>query len=209
MKLTAEQLKKIMPKITQANLDAYLGPLNDAMAKFEITTRARMRMFLANLAHESIELLANKENLNYSAEGLLKIFPAYFNAETAKEFAKKPEKIANRVYANRMGNGDEASGDGWKYRGKGPIQITGKNNHAAAGKALGYDFIANPDALLLPGAGSFAAAWFFHTAKCNVLADNDTPEAFLAVVKKINGGTNGLEDRKKYWELAKKAIPNE
>ena len=163
------------------------------LKKYGVTTPLRQAHLLAQLKHES-NLKPISENLNYSAEGLLKIFKKYFpTLESAKAYARKPEKIANRAYANRMGNGDEASGDGWKYRGRGFIQLTGKANYKALTDFTGTDYISNPDLLLNEADAVIAALWFWKNISGNALADADD---LLTISKRINGGTNGLEHRK-------------
>lgn len=199
-----ETLKKCLPDARQSNIDKFVDPLSKAMEKFEINTPIRQAAFLAQIAHESSSLSRVEENLNYSVTGLITTFPRYFRtAVEAEPYARKPEKIANRVYANRMGNGNEASGDGWKYRGKGPIQITGKDNHKAVGDALDYDFVSRPEDIMLPGAGAMSAAWFWKINGLNELADQGN---FEKITKRINGGLNGLEDRRQHWERIKKIL---
>lgn len=162
------------------------------LGNYGINTPLRLAHFFAQLAHES-NLKPIEENLNYSESGLLKTFPKYFNKEQAKAYARKPKNIANRVYGNRMGNGDEKSGDGYKYRGRGFIQLTGKNNYLLLTKDTRIDFLNNPDLLLTEVNAMIAALWFWSTNKLNTLADKDD---VLGITKKINGGTNGLADRK-------------
>ena len=160
-----------------------------------INTQKRLAMFFAQLDHES-GLKPISENLNYSEEGLLKTFPKYFTKETAKNYARKPEKIANRVYANRMGNGSESSGDGWKYRGRGFIQLTGKENYINAG------YVNKPDLLLNEADAMIVAVWFWTKNKLNSYADKGDVKGATRV---INGGTNGLKDREeKYIDYLKK-----
>lgn len=161
--------------------------------KYEIITYLRIAHFMAQIEHES-HLKPISENLNYSKEGLLKIFSKYFNLETASVYARKPEKIANKVYANRMGNGNELSGDGWKYRGRGFIQLTGKDNYKNLSKDTGIDFLNKPDLLLEEANALIAALWFWKKNNINKQADLDN---IINVTKIINGGTNGIEDRKK------------
>jgi putative chitinase len=170
----------------------YVPSIDKAMAEFSVTTKDRQAMFLAQLLHESAMLTATIENLNYSELGLAKVFKKYFDRNTAKKYARQPERIANRVYANRMGNGDEMSGDGWKYRGRGLIQLTGKDNYVACGNGLGVDLIKNPDYLLTPDGSARSAGWFWKTRKLNTSAD---AKDILTNTKLINGGTNGLEHR--------------
>lgn len=162
-----------------------------------INTQKRLTMFFAQLDHES-GLKPISENLNYSADGLLKTFGKYFNKETAKEYARQPQKIANRVYANRMGNGSESSGDGWKFRGRGFIQLTGKNNYIACGYAH------EPDKLLNEADAMIVALWFWNQNNLNKFADSGDVKGCTRI---INGGLNGLADRerlyKKYLEVFK------
>jgi putative chitinase len=159
--------------------------------EYEINTPLRLAHFWGQLHHES-NLKPINENLNYSATGLLKIFPKYFNEKTANLYARQPQKIANKVYSNRMGNGDEKSGDGWKYRGKGFIQITGKSNYQLLSKDLGIDYINYPEKLLNEADALISALWFWKKNGLNKLADTDN---VLSITKKINGGTNGLSHR--------------
>jgi putative chitinase len=162
------------------------------MIEFEINTPKRQAMFLAQLLHESALLTATIENLNYSELGLVKVFKNYFDRNSAKRYARQPEKIANRVYANRMGNGNEMSGDGWRFRGRGLIQLTGKDNYIACGKGLGVDLLKNPDYLLTTEGSTRSAGWFWKSRNLNRTADAGD---ILANTKIINGGTNGLEHR--------------
>jgi len=152
---------------------------------------------MAQIEHES-GLKPISENLNYSAVGLAKTFKKYFPLiQFANSMANKPEKIANYVYANRMGNGNSGSGDGWKYRGRGFIQITGKDNYTVLSKDTRIDFLNNPDLLLQEANSMISALWFWNKNKLNELADKND---ILSITKKINGGTNGLEHRKKLLE---------
>ena len=160
-----------------------------------------MAHFLAQCGHESGGFKVTRENLNYSAEGLAKIFPKYFpSVDAAKPFAKQPEKIANKVYANRMGNGDEASGEGFKFRGRGYLQVTGKQNYATLGKELGVDLIANPD-LVATNYPFDSALWFFKKNNLWVICDEGIDDIVIAKLsKRINGGTIGLDHRKKEFK---------
>ena len=185
----------------EKTIDSCLEPLNAAMEEFEINTPERMAMFLAQCCHESNYFRVTKENLNYSAEGLNKIFPKYFvrAGRDATEYAKKPEEIANIVYANRMGNGDEESGDGWRHCGRGFIQLTGKSNYEECGEALDVDLAEDPLWLTTLEGAARSAAWFWHKNGLNKYADaND----IVGCTKRINGGTIGLEHRKELWEVA-------
>ena len=204
--LGLDQLRSIMPGSGPA-ADRFLQPLEDAMGKFEISTPARQAAFLAQLAHESNQLRATEENLNYGWKGLRLTFPKYFRTDAeAKACERKPEQIANRAYANRNGNGSEESGDGWRYRGRGPIQLTGRANYRACGAAIGIDLEAEPDRLQDPLAGALAAAWFWGTRGLNALADLGTAQAFRDITRRINGGLNGLEDRIAFWNRARSAL---
>jgi putative chitinase len=164
--------------------------------KFGMNTPQRLSHFLAQCAHESANFTAVKENLNYSSDALLKIFGKYFKDKaTADKYARKPEMIANRVYANRMGNGDEASGDGFKFRGRGYIQLTGKDNYAAFDKFVDDDILANPD-LVATKYPMLSAAFFFHKNNLNAISDKGVgKDDVVALTKRVNGGTHGLEDR--------------
>ncbi len=181
--------------------DAVVGALDAAMRRFEIATPARMAAFCAQLAHESGQLQRWTENLSYRWERLRQVFPKYFPSDAeARPFDRKPERIANRVYANRMGNGPEASGDGWRYRGRGPIQLTGKDNYRACGQGIGVDLVDDPDLLVTPEPGCLAAAWFWARNGLNALADAGD---FVTITRRINGGLNGLAERREFWERAK------
>lgn len=158
---------------------------------YGVTTKDRIAHLLAQLDHES-GLKPIAENLNYSAVGLTTVFKKYFNSESAKQYARSPQRIANRVYANRMGNGNESSGDGWKYRGRGFIQITGKDNYTALSKATGVDYINNPDLLLNEADAMISALWYWNRINGNSLADDGN---IREITRRINGGFNGMADR--------------
>lgn len=202
--ISKDQLSRIMPGAKGVNLEKFCLPLNDSMVKHGIDNPKRIAAFLAQLAHESNSFSATVENLNYSAQGLLKIFGKYFNPTTANLFAHKPEQIANKVYANRLGNGPELSGDGYRFRGRGLIQITGKTNYQAASKGLGLpagnDFVAHPELLEGPVYACESAAWFWNSRGLSLLADADN---FRQITIKINGGLNGWDDRLAFWNAAK------
>lgn len=162
---------------------------------FKINSINKITHFLAQCAHESGNFKFVEENLNYSADGLLKIFPKYFSKDTAAIAARKPEVIANIVYSNRMGNGDRASGDGWKFRGRGYIQLTGKVNYKAFGEYIKVDLIANPD-LVATKYPLTSAAWYFEVRKLWGIAEQGIDEETIKkITKLINGGTHGLADR--------------
>jgi putative chitinase len=159
---------------------------------YHVNTPLRIAHFMAQIEHES-GLKPIIENLNYSKDGLLKTFPKYFNSDNANFYARKPELIANKVYCNRMGNGNYESGDGWKYRGRGFIQLTGKDNYLILSKDTRIDFVNNPDILLEEANSMIASLWFWGKHKLNNLADIDNIET---ITKTINGGFNGLAHRK-------------
>lgn len=173
------------------------GTLKAAAAYYKLN-KNRAAHFFAQTAHESGGFKAFSENLNYGAKGLLGIFRKYFPTEgLARAYERQPQKIANRVYANRMGNGDEASGDGWKYRGRGALQLTGKSNYQAFADYVGRpDVMDNPD--LVAGELCFESAlWFFDRNKLWSICDQGINDAaILQLTKRINGGTHGLDDRK-------------
>jgi putative chitinase len=171
----------------------WLEPLNFAMQRFQINTPKRVAAFLGQCAHESAGFTVLAENLNYRMEALVQMWPRRFpSLGEAAPYHRQPEKIANRAYANRMGNGDEASGDGWLYRGRGVIQLTGKDNYQLASDALRVDIVRNPDMVLQPELAALTAAWFWNKHGLNELADKgDT----ATITKRINGGTHGMDDR--------------
>jgi putative chitinase len=185
--LTAEKLKAL--KIDEK----WLEPLNETFERYGIHTAIRQACFIGQCGHECGNFKILEENLNYRAETLMKIWPKRFpTLEFAKQYEKNPRKIANSVYANRMGNRDEASGDGYRFRGRGCLQTTGSANYFHAGKALGIDLIMEPDLLSTPKYAALAAGFFWHTHKLNELADL---RDYVKMTKKINGGTIGLQDR--------------
>jgi putative chitinase len=193
IKLTLEHLQACLPEAKKANLEKYVEGFNETFEHFEIDTPERMAMFIAQTAHESGNFATTEENLNYSAKGLNGIFKKYFpTLESAASYERKPQMIANKVYGGRMGNGPEASGEGYKYRGRGIIQLTGKDNYRNCGKALGMDLLADPDSVAKNPVAVLSAGWFWNTRKLNEWADK---EDVVTVTKKINGGTIGLADR--------------
>ena len=181
--------------------DSVIAQLPDTIAKFELNTPLRLAHFLAQAGHESGGFRAVNENLNYGAKGLRGIFGKYFKDDaTAKAHERKPEKIANVVYANRMGNGNTASGEGWKFRGRGYIQLTGKDNYTAFGKAIKEDITSNPD-LVATKHALLSAAWFFHKNGLHKIADQGATDAVVTLItKRVNGGTIGLADRIKHFK---------
>ena len=198
MKLTASQLKQMVPGIT--HVDHWIEAFDQLLPDYEINTPKRVAAFIAQCAHESGGFKFLKENLNYKAESLMKTFPKYFSdRDTANAYAKQPVKIANRVYASRMGNGDEASGDGYKYCGRGLIQLTGKSNYSwfAASLEISPDE-ASAYLETFEGAAQ-SACWFWESNNLNVEADAGD---IKKMTKKINGGYIGLDDRIKHYEHA-------
>ena len=187
------------------NAEKFLPFIQGACKAYDITTPKRVAGFLSQIGHESGGLAMLEENLNYKAETLMRVWPKRFpTLEFAQQFARNPQKIANSVYANRMGNGDEASGEGWKYRGRGLKQLTGKDNYTAFSKAIGTDFVADPDLLLQPVNAALSAGWFWSANNLNALADNgDVP----GMTKRINGGTIGLEQRQALYAKAMASSP--
>lgn len=184
--------------VPQDAVDKWLPWLNMTMVRFNISTPMRQAMFLSQIAHESGGFRHVSENLNYSASALRRVFGKYFPTdEMAYKYARKPEKIANRVYANRMGNGNEASGDGWKYRGRGLMQLTGKNNYLSFSLAADNNSLIDPGLLTEPEYAAMSAGWFWQDNGLNVLADTGDVRA---VTRRINGGYNGLADRQKKYE---------
>jgi putative chitinase len=175
--------------------------------KFQINTPLRLAHFLAQCAHESGNFKAVTENLNYGAAGLRSIFGKYFKDDaSAKASERKPEKIANKVYASRMGNGDEASGDGFKFRGRGYIQLTGKDNYSAFDKVVDDDILSNPD-LIATKYPLLSAAWFWNSRSLNTLADKGATVADVtAITKKVNGGTHGLDERISKFKIFNSAL---
>jgi len=181
--------------------DAVIAQIPDTAAKFEINTPLRLAHFLAQCGHESGGFRLTKENLNYSAKGLIGTFKKYFpTLESAAPYERKPEKIANKVYGGRMGNGPESSGDGAKFCGRGYIQLTGKDNYTAFGKSINEDMSANPDKV----ASSYAllsAAWFFSKNGLHKMADEGASDLVVTkITKRVNGGTIGLPDRIKHFK---------
>jgi putative chitinase len=191
--LNIEKLKGHIP-------DTVLAQIPETAKKFNITNNLRLAHFLAQCGHESGNFKAVSENLNYSADGLKKIFGKYFPGNLNESYARKPEKIAARVYASRMGNGDEASGDGFKFRGRGYIQLTGKNNYTNFSKFIGEDCVTNPD-LVATKYPLASAGFFFDSNKLWAICDRGADDATVtAVTKRVNGGTIGLSDRIKHFK---------
>jgi putative chitinase len=193
--LNSDQLKKM--HIGAEWVDA----LNETFERFQIDTPMRQASFIGQCGHECANFRVLEENLNYRAATLLKLFPRTprrawgFTPEEAAAYERQPKRIANRIYGNRMNNRDEASGDGFRFRGRGCIQLTGSANYHHAGKALGVDFIMEPDLVATPKYAAMTAGWFWNTQKINQYAD---VQDWVTMTKRINGGTIGLDDRIKH-----------
>ena len=192
--VNAEQLK-------QLHIGAeWVDALNETFTRFNINSNNQKAMFIGQCSHECGNFRLLEENLNYRAETLMKLWPKRFpSLEFAKQYEKNPRKIANSVYANRMGNRDEASGDGYRFRGRGALQCTGHSTYFHAGKALGVDFVMQPDLVATPKYAALTAGWFWETHKLNPPAD---ALDYTKVTKIINGGTIGLDDRIKHVQHA-------
>ena len=199
--ITNDQLKKIIP--TNKNSDSWVDILNEILPKYDINTPLRLAGFLAQCAHESGDFRLLEENLNYSAAQLQKTWPKRFDATTAAQFQRKPEAIANKVYSSRMGNGDEKSGDGWMFRGRGLKQLTGRDNYTAFGKSIGMTAEAAATYLTTQKGAVESAAWFWKTNNLNRFADTGD---ITGMTKVINGGTIGLAERKNKYDIAKAAL---
>ncbi|MCV0147186.1 glycoside hydrolase family 19 protein [Pseudomonas aeruginosa] len=208
MLITEQQLLQIFPNAgPQAGV--FAGALNRGMTRFGITPPARVAAFLAQIGHESSQLTRLVENLSYSARGLAATWPSRYRGADgnpnalALNLARHPQAIANNTYASRNGNGDEASGDGWRYRGRGLLQITGRANYRTAGAGLGQPLEAEPELLEQPDWAALSAAWWWSTHGLNELADRGE---FAAITRRINGGTNGQAERLELWERAKRVL---
>ena len=203
--ITLALLKAVAEKTPEATLKTFVEPMTKTAEYYDLTVnKKRLAAFLAQTAHESGGFKFIKENLNYSADGLQKIFKKYFpTPELAADYARKPEKIANRVYANRMGNGDEASGDGWKFCGRGLIQLTGKFNYTKLSEDLEMSIDETVKYLETTEGAVVSAGWFWNRNKLNDIVDKDD---FVLLTKRINGGTIGLSDRQHHYELALKVL---
>jgi len=199
--ITQEQLKELLPK--NPYIEHWHRALEQLFPEYEINTPKRMAAFIAQCSHESAGFTALVENLNYRWQSLRKVFPKYFpNDAIAQEYASKPNKqeaIANRIYASRMGNGDEASGDGFRYRGRGLIQLTGKHNYTWFAASLEITPEEATEYLMTFEGAAQSACWFWETNKLNQWADAGD---IVTLTKRINGGTIGLDDRIKHYEHA-------
>jgi putative chitinase len=206
MTLTRDQLAMIMPLATQALLDRYYQPIVDRTSASQINTALRLAHFLAQIGNETGDLHAVEENLNYSAQGLIDTWPTLFNVQNAAAYAHQPEKIANRAYGGRYGNGPEASGDGWKFRGRGMIQLTFKSNYIAYGAHCHLDFVTDPNYDKIaadPNLSVDVACWFWMAHNLNAIADRDD---CIGITRVINGGLIGLPQRQARLTTAKRAL---
>lgn len=211
--ITSQVVPQVAPQVGGLNLDKLKGHIPDSViaqipetaAKFKIDTALKLSHFLAQCGHESGGFKVVNENLNYSADGLKKIFPKYFPGNLSESYARNPEKIAAKVYGGRMGNGGEETKEGWKFRGRGYIQLTGKHNYTEFGKAINEDVTSNPD-VVATKYPLLSAAWFFHKNCLHKCVDS-SDACVTSVTKCVNGGTIGLADRlkhfKEYYNLLK------
>jgi putative chitinase len=207
--IEAAQLAAFLP--TLSRVDEWTRALNAAMERFEINTPYRAAAFLAQVAHESGEFSRLIENLSYSAARLCAVWPGRFpTIQAAQPYERNPERLANYVYAKRLGNGDTASGDGWRFRGRGLIQLTGRGNYRSCGSALALPLEAEPERLESPSGAALAAAQFWQSRGLNHLADDQSDdnddEDFISITKIINGGTAGLKSRQQYWARARTVL---
>ena len=197
--ITQDQLQSFFEDTDEEIIEKFVDPLNAAMIRFEINNSNRIAMFLAQVGHESGGLKHVAENLNYKAATLSKVFPKYFRDRDPADYERKPEKIANLVYGGRMGNGSEETGDGYKYRGRGLIQLTGHDNYNAFAHGVGMSIDEAVEYLETPEGAAMSAAWFWNSRHLNAVADaGDITKS----TKLINGGTIGLQERSELYEEA-------
>jgi len=202
--MTPSQLKAILP---QCRDTLYWSSLLLKAEPYGVNTPVRWAAFIAQVGHESAQLNTLTENLSYSIRALMTTWPKRFPDETtAQKYARNPQRTANAVYANRLGNGSFESGDGYKYRGRGLIQVTGKGNYEAMGKGLGLDLVNRPALLELPDNAVRSAGYYWQTNGLNELADENTERSFKLITHKINGGYNGWDDRLALWVRAKTTL---
>ena len=200
--ITKENFVPIISDVSWSYAEPYVPLFDTVLPRFEIDTPLRKAHFLAQIAHESAGFKATVENLNYSDSALYNVFRKYFpTLDSTAGYARQPERIANKVYASRMGNDDEASGDGWRYRGRGLIQLTGKSNYQAFSNAVNQNFVANPDDVASPEWALSSACWYWQNRKINRFADTDDIQM---VTKMVNGGLNGLDHRQHFLDEFKK-----
>lgn len=195
---TEEKLAELIPNAAYG-VGTWFEELSELLPVFDITSPARVAAFIAQTAHESGGYVHLKENLNYSGDALCRVWPKHFNAENKDHYNRNPEAIANRAYRNRMGNGDEDTGDGWQFRGRGLIQLTGRNNYTAFAESAEITVEEAAEYLETPRGAVHSACWFWYSNDLNTFADAGD---FVGMTKRINGGTIGLEDRIKHYEHA-------
>jgi putative chitinase len=204
--LTPIALQRIFRELRNAS--TVCDALKPAFDKYEINSPARVAAFIAQTGHESAGFTAKRENLNYSAKGLLATWPRRFNPTKAQAFHRQPEKIANEVYGKRLGN--DKPGDGWRYRGGGFIQLTGRENYRRVGHAIGVPLEDKPELIERLDVSALAAGYFWASNGLNALADDllddDDDADFVLITRKINGGTTGLAERRALWKLAKQVL---
>jgi len=202
--LTIQMLKEAFPQASNEILNKYHLAIVETCNRYNIKSAKRVASFLSQCAHESNNFSVVRENLSYSSDALMRVWPKHFpTKEIALKYHRQPERIANRAYANRIGNGTEASGDGWKYRGRGFIQVTGKHNYTECDKELKLDLVNKPEQLEDAPAAVLSAGWFWNKNNLNALADK---EDVLGLTRRINGGTHGLDDRQKKYTVAITAL---
>jgi putative chitinase len=206
--LTIDQLDRAVPNARFENLVLYHPYLEEGLGRFRIDTPLRISAFLAQVAHESAEFNHVEENLNYGWVGLRLTWPKRFPTDDiARRYERNKEKIANYVYADRNGNGSEASGDGWRFRGRGLIQVTGRGNYTAYANAVAEPgVLADPALLAQPRHAAISACWYWNSRNLNTLADKNTETAFHDISHTLNGGWNGKADRLENWAEAKQVL---
>lgn len=202
--ITKDQLRTIFPK--NREIDEWYDVMEDMLPKYDITSKERIAAFLAQCGHESGQFNIIQENLNYSANALLRVFGRYFRDRDVNAYARNPEKIANLVYANRMNNGDAESGDGYRFRGRGVIQLTGRYNYTEFAKTKGKTAEEIIPYLETKEGALEAACWFWTVNGLNSLSDKGD---MITLTKRINGGTNGLEDRMHYYHISMRVLGGE
>ncbi|MGG5288855.1 glycoside hydrolase family 19 protein [Pseudomonas shirazensis] len=207
MPITEQQLLQVLPKARPV-AGIFLPALNRAAARWKVDSRLRLAAFLAQIGHESGQLRVLVENLNYSAEALVRTWPSRFTAQTAPAYARQPEKIANRVYGGRMGNGPESSGDGWRYRGRALIQLTGRDNYRAAGAALGLPLEDQPELLEQADHAAQSAAWWWAKHGLNELADAGRIQDIGSIINTGKPGRvpHGAAERKALYDIAVRVL---
>jgi putative chitinase len=207
--ITENRLRTAFPACKDPGI--WAEALSSVLDQYAINTKARQASFLGQIAHESGYFNTMEENLYYSASRLMKVWPKRFpTLGFAQQYEKNPEKLGSYVYANRIGNGSVTSGDGFKFRGRGLIQLTGRSNYASAASILGVDLLGNPELLKQPRVAAMAAAWFWASRGLNELADDKTDdddlEDFTTITRRINGGTAGLQERFALFKSAEAAL---